>query len=160
MYFDLKGLIEEQVEQLKEENPKVKKRVEMAGKKEELDECIKDWEKELKLFLDADINKSILIGLYDTKEEKKEKWTIVRYLPKKSVEGVQEMQIWKENESIRKIVVKTGKANVLYDTEKTLVLELENEKLSQYSIQCSQKICVSSPDYYNVVGYIQPTSKP
>jgi hypothetical protein len=159
-YFDLKGLIEVQIAQLSQQNPKVKKQVEMAGKKEELNECIKDWEKELKLFLDADLNKSILIGLYDIKEETKENWTITHYLPKKSVDGVQEMQVWKANEVIEKVVIKTGKDNVLYGTEKTLILELEEGKLSQYTIQCSQKICVSSPDYYNIIGYVQPTPTP
>lgn len=56
-FFDLRAFFEEEIARLEEENPKVKKEIEINGKKEQKTQEEVDFQKELAIFIRSDINK-------------------------------------------------------------------------------------------------------
>jgi len=56
-FFDLRAFFEQEIVRLKAENPKIKKEIEINGKREEQTQEGVDFEKELAIFMRADINK-------------------------------------------------------------------------------------------------------
>lgn len=57
VFFDLRTFFEQEIVRLKAENPKIKKEIEINGKREEQTQEEVDFEKELAIFMRADINK-------------------------------------------------------------------------------------------------------
>ncbi len=56
-FFDLRAFFEGEIARLKAENPKIKKEIEINGKKEQKTQEEVDFEKELAIFIRSDINK-------------------------------------------------------------------------------------------------------
>lgn len=56
-FFDLRAFFESEIARLQEENPKIKKEIEINGKKEQKTQEQVDFEKELAIFKRSDINK-------------------------------------------------------------------------------------------------------
>lgn len=57
VFFDLRAFFEQEIVRLKAENPKIKKEIEINGKQEQQTQEGVDFEKELAIFMRADINK-------------------------------------------------------------------------------------------------------
>src|SRR6218665_2877301 len=68
-YFDSKTWVESLITDLKATAPPVEKTWTYDGKTEQKQVKEIDWEKELKLFLDADLNKSSFVSSYDSVKE-------------------------------------------------------------------------------------------
>jgi len=68
-YFDLKKLYTSIIQELKVEKPQVEKHWQIGSKKESKTTNDIDWEKELSLFLDADLNKSAYLNSYKISEK-------------------------------------------------------------------------------------------
>lgn len=154
-YFDLKNFISHHVRQLTEENPTVFKKISFSDKQETTQQKISDWEKELALFLDADLNKPVLKGMYSMQISAENDTIITTYVANAFTDGVEKMQIWQKSQEIIRIVVVTKKYNYLYENQKKLELLLDSGRLKEYIIDNRQKVRGSDTDYYRVAGYIE-----
>jgi len=67
-YFDLAGLVNQQIAELNKNQPLTHKNLEIEDKKEVLNTNKIDWQKELELFLQADLNKQSYQLSYNKEE--------------------------------------------------------------------------------------------
>ncbi|OJJ21145.1 hypothetical protein BKI52_11290 [marine bacterium AO1-C] len=131
-YFDLRGFMQTQITYLKKNNPKVKKTILNEGKPMTKDVTIKDWEKELRMFVNADINKAALIGTYTTKKN----GNSVTYTSKESKNTVQSMTVALDDskKQAKSIVIVAGNENLLFSSGTQLKLYCKKAVNDQYSI--------------------------
>lgn len=69
LYPDIKGYFKQEIKRLGKENPRVEKRVHLNKQNETQTLAGINWEEELALFMESDINKPAFKGLYKLKKE-------------------------------------------------------------------------------------------
>ncbi len=162
-YYDLSGLVQSQMETLNDQQPKVYKTAEIDGQEEsKLVENV-DWEKELSLFVDADLNKPRLISLYDTRNYKNDEGdqVIVYQMKEKDVSGVIKMEIVNDptEGELKKILIEYCEANLLFTTEQWLSLDFNGSsgtpELKSYSIEGFEKMVMKDTMSYKIHGEIK-----
>jgi len=157
-YFDLKGLIENQIVYLNERKPKVTKTIVLNGKKEINSTASIDWKKELELFTQADINKPAY----------KNSYSIIR---KNAAEFEYRLNA-KEDLNVRFLKVKMDtiqkqprfiqallrSENRIYESEKYIELTFSNINNEwqpvSYSVKGYQKLLMMDPKTFNVFAKI------
>jgi hypothetical protein len=146
-YFDLKGYFSTTAQQLQKRNPTVDKSV----AKNELTETKKlkmeNWNQELALFMEADINKPAWKDSY-TKDSSATKIT---YISKDPDLKTQKIEIYFEKGLPVKFSIHTSVTNLLYDTEE----HLEFYSDSAYLINKHQKVVLLGENNYLIKGKFQ-----
>jgi len=164
-YYDLKGLLDQQLLVLSKEKPQLQKGVFLDGERDSklLQVDQKTWRNELDAFYNVDINKKDLVGQYHTKtgEEEGLKW--LRYIasdPEKV--AVNQLTIYYiDNPKLpSRIEIFTGKNNQLYSLQKSLELQFEGEtsedlRLTSYEIGASQKVVLQDSMQFEVKGQLR-----
>lgn len=155
VYYDLAGFIKSQIQELTKTKVKVQKRVLLDDKKEvvELDKI--NWEKELELFVQADLNKQA----YQLSYDKAENDSLVVYQLKNGEKlPVNRLEIaFDDKKHPRRIEAKLNTKNYLYESSKTLKMVLENNRIQNYKIEGWQELFIGSKKTFNIEGNI--TSK-
>ena len=151
-YFDLKSFIAEQVEKLEKINPSVEKSTTHNSEIENKTTNEIDWQKELQLFVDSDINKAILKDAYKITENAQ----TIDYQALILDLKVQNIHIEKENGVVKKLNIVYKDSNNLFEIEKKLQLELSKNYITNYQIEIIQKIIFKDRDHYKVSGKILP----
>lgn len=158
-YFDLKGLLETNIEYLEREKPEVEKSLTLNGLGEVIKTRELDWRDELAFFLEADLNKPALKGSYDisTPDSISEQYT-----QKEGLETpVKSMTIRNNSQHgvVREVIIFTNTQNKLFDSERTLTLHFEDIKggirLVSYSVKGSKKLALGDPDEFEVVAVVK-----
>ena len=131
-YFDLRGFMQTQITYLKKNNPKVKKTILSQGKPITKEVAIKDWEKELRMFVNADINKTALIGTYTIKKA----GNTVTYTSKESKNTVQSLTVEMDDskKQAKSVIVVAGNENLLFSSGTQLKLYCNKTANNQYQI--------------------------
>ncbi|EAY28453.1 hypothetical protein M23134_04016 [Microscilla marina ATCC 23134] len=141
-YFDLKGFVQTQITWLNQQQPKVKKQVRNEGKLVTKTLAIKNWEKELRMFINADINKAALIGTYDIVKKGK----IIKYTTKEEKNSVKEMTVELGNDKkvAKSVKIIVGNDNALFASGTKLIIQCQNKgndyRITTYTIDGFQKI--------------------
>lgn len=149
-YFDLKGFSESIIKELEIKKPEVTKVWQIGNLKETNSTFDVDWNKELSLFVDADLNKRAFINSYIINETSKGvyyklKPTESLLVKSMAVENLEEM----DSKLIR---IETSTSNYLFKTNSKILMKTKNGKLHEYSVYSIQKLFLSKPDTSSIVG--------
>jgi hypothetical protein len=143
-YFDVRGLLDAQVQQLTASHPSVEKRVTLRGDAPETVRVPQvKWADELQIFYQADINKAALRGAYAVDSAS---------LPGGVVRRTYRLQPGHDNAPVLRLAVTSAAGqpqeiaatlrqdNALFFGKKDLLLRLQNGQLRQYSVRGVQKL--------------------
>jgi hypothetical protein len=136
LYFDLPSFVKQQIEILKKQPCKVQKSLTSGNQTQEISAAMVDWQKELALFLEADINKPALRDAYFVNQDKSK----IEYLAMDKKAKIRRILVKGSAENPTEIQVSMLDANLLYQTEKEFFMQFENNKLSNYEIKGFQKV--------------------
>ena len=149
-YFDLKSFVGEQVKLLEKAKPSVEKNTIHNSETESKTTNKIDWEKELRLFANADINEAILKDAYKITKSTE----LIDYQALSQKLKVQNIHIEKENGEVKKLFILYKEENNLFEIEKKLTLNLIKNHVANYQIEITQKIIFKEQDHYQVSGKI------
>jgi hypothetical protein len=140
-FFDLKGFFEKEI--ANQEIKTIEKTVKINKKSETKTLTDFDLEKELKLFLDCDINNPSLFDKYKTEKSSEEN---IIYTALNEDLKVQKIEILKSDDTVEKIIVHKKVKTQIYNSEKILTYEPN----VGYSIENSQKTLGSDKKDYEI----------
>ena len=151
-YFDLKGFSDAIITNLSSQKPEVTKVWQLGNQKETKTTNDINWERELGIFKDADLNKSAFVNSYNViKSRNSEKYELKtgETLPvkKMNIESLPEIEA-------KLITVETSTSNYLFKTNSEISLKTKNGKLLAYSVFTIQKLFFSKPDTSIIKGAI------
>ncbi len=146
-YFDLKGYFGGEAARYAAEKPAVQKAVAINGKIETKKMVIKDWPRELAVFIDADINKSAWKGAFKVEKLKNG----VRYTTTNKKIPIRKVSVFKQAEKINNIEIIIANHNLLYQSNDTLTYYPD----SAYQIIKRQKIKLLDVKRYKISGRIE-----
>ena len=150
-YYDLKGLVERQIEALKSEKPKVQKDILVNEIAENQTVDSLDWSKELEFFVQADLNKPAFVSSYRVDSASMG----VKYFLKESENlPVKFLEVNRMGEDGVEIKALVANNNYLYDTERNLRLSLKQGQLIDYQIDGFQKVVFGKKKIFKVSGKI------
>lgn len=154
LYFEWKQFLQAEITRLKSINPPIRKSIILNEKKEEKTLHQVNFENELSLFLDADLNKPAFENSYDNLSEN----NIIWYSLKKEENlKVKKVLIHLDNaEMPENVEIVIQEKNILFSTEKKLNMHFTEGKLQTYSIEGTQQLAWLSPTNYKMMGVILP----
>lgn len=146
-YFDIKGYFNSESIRLQKQNPAVNKTVSVNGTGESQTVTINDWQKELAIFANADINKNSWKGSFTT--DKIADSTVFtsdnRKIPVKKV------TIVRDNSNVKKVEIIIDNKNILFQSHDTLTYFPD----SLYQIKKLQKIRLLKQKRYSITGKLK-----
>lgn len=156
-YFDTEYLIDSIAQNVAQKNFILTKTVTIQQEKQELQFNANqvDWHKELKLFAEANINKTTFIGKYEVIESKDS----IIYLAKDSSLSVKKTIIITENSKLKAVIIKQKRSNFFYTTNRLLQLNFENNQMSGYQIQGSQKLMGLAANHFEIKSFLTTNRK-
>lgn len=160
LYFDLNGLLQNQILLLDSLRPEVKKITVIDGVKEAQETKFDstDWLREMEIFFEVDINEPILRGAYKLEEEIiGDSIRLLSYqaLDKENLE-IEFLNVYYPTDEERpsQISAVFTEKNALYDSKRSLQLNFDNKGglhlLKSYNIQGIQKMLLKDTIYYEV----------
>ncbi|PWS26056.1 hypothetical protein DHW03_18595 [Pedobacter yonginense] len=147
LYFDVKGYFKKEISRLQKQKPIVNKMVIVNGASENKALVIQDWNKELSVFIDADINKTSWKGSFQTSKNNLEE----NYTSSNKKIPVKSIRVEKDGARIKKVEIFIANKNILYTSNDTLVYYPD----SLYQIKKQQKIKLLEPKKYIITGKIR-----
>ena len=151
-YFDLAGLVNQQITELNKNQPLTHKNLVIEEKKEVLNTNKIDWQKELELFLQADLNKQSYQLSYNKEETPQMAVYTLKEgenLPVKSLKI-----IFDEDKSAKHIEALIQTENYLYQSEKHLLMTLDKNQLTNYQIEGWQELFIGKKKGFKVDGIV------
>jgi len=146
-YFDIKGYFEKEVAKLSVENPLVYKEVYKNRQKEAKEVAINDWQKELSLFIESDINKPSWKNSYSF--ERSDDTVIYRALEDEL--RTRKIEIIKIGEKVLSIYIENSASNELYKSNEQLFYFPD----SLYRIIKKQQVRILGENQYEIVGKLK-----
>ena len=158
-YIDVKGFIEQQQKLLQQRKPLVKKAWTVGKELEEKQTTEVDWETELALFEQADINKPAYARTYVIEQSPDGRTLNYRANSSESV-PVRFLQVTLDSaERIEQLEAELLVENNLYTSQKLLKLTCAERKgvwqIVSYSINGSQQLRFMQPKVFKVSGVLQ-----
>ncbi|WP_027000286.1 hypothetical protein [Eisenibacter elegans] len=154
-YFPLSAFVQSQVSALRDNgSTKVAKKVIFDGKVERQKLQIKDWEKELGVFMKADINKAGLRNSYQRIDSVTSQGAYKIYRALEPQLKVRELCVLQNlNGEVVDIRADVRQQNALYSEKQTLVLHCKPDKqgrarLASYRIESIQDIALKAPNTF------------
>lgn len=144
LYFDVKGYFGKEIARLRKLKPSVNKTVSINETNENKILKITDWEKELAIFLNADINKTSWKGSFVIS---KQNGSDVYTSSSKKI-PVKIITVKRDSLRIRKIEIIIAYQNILYQSHDTLSYYPD----SLYEIKKEQKIRFLKEKKYSITG--------
>jgi hypothetical protein len=160
-YYDIDGLVEEQLLMLDSINPSLFKTATINGVQEKTVFTPTDsiWRKELEIFRSADINKPRLINSYLQTEENSENDSSITYIskfPKSTLADT--IRVVFKNDLPEQIYASLRSQNTLFKTSKKLTLSFKGFQgqpvLSDFSILGWQKMISKDSTHFDIQGRI------
>jgi len=159
LYFDVKGLLDQQIEQLDHAHTATLKHVSVRGSAPETVRvpAVK-WADELQLFFQADINKAALRGLYAVDSVRLPDGRLRRTytrLPGHDIAPVSRLAVLSAGAAAEEIVADVDQKNALFSARKHLRLDLRQGRLTTYAVQGTQKLVLFDTLRYAAAGQVQ-----
>lgn len=151
-YFDAKTWVEHLVDQLEKRRPEVDKTWVYDHKTENKRVEEIDWEKELKLFLDADLNKSSFVSSYDSVKDVHR--TIYRLKPGEDLPIKELTVVFDSLRSPLTLHCIRQSGNHFFSTGSEVFLSTAGGNLVEYEIRSIQKLLWFRPDSSFVSGKV------
>jgi hypothetical protein len=146
-YFDIRGYFTKEIATLNKLNKHVLKTVTHNGSTESKEVLIKDWARELDLFIGSDINKPAWKNSYTIVNEN----GLFIYKSKEPELHIVQMLIKTDKQKVNWILIYTRSKNVLYLTSEKLTYYPD----SLYIIEKDQKVRLMGKNHYEVRGLIK-----
>ncbi len=165
-YFDLKGLINEQVKVLDSLNPQVEMQAVISGEEESqtLRKDSADWAETLKLYAEADLNKPVLRDQYIVSDSSLQGSGLRLKLYQARRPGevdIPYMKVYYQDSlpAVRRIEAFFREENPLYSTQRNMSLRFEEQGgrvlLTGYTTLGKQKMIFRDSILYRNVGQIR-----
>ena len=163
-YYDINGLIDEQLEMLDSISPILYKKAVIDGKEEliELTPTDSIWTKELMIFRSADINKSMFADSYISSEDSNAETKTILYkskIPKSTNVDILTITLSAQDNNPLKIHASISQGNSLFESQKILEMSLKNyqgqQRIISYSIEGSQKMISKESTTYHIESNIK-----
>ena len=159
LYFDVKGLVTQQVAQLAARKAAVTKRVRL---REEAIETVRvpavKWADELQVFFQADINKAALRGAYAVDSVAlpggRLRRTYTR-LPGQANAPVVRLVVVQQGAMAQEVAAIVVQSNTLFSTRKQLRFQLQNGQLRSYEVLGTQKLVLFDTLRYSAAGRVE-----
>ena len=159
LYFDVKGLLTQQVAQLEQRHAAVTKHVSLRGNAPETVRvpAVK-WNDELQIFFQADINKAALRGAYAVDSVAlpggflRRTYTRLPGQPNAPVTSLTVVQQGAVPQEIAAIIIQK---NSLFSAQKQLRVQLENGQLRSYEVVGTQKLVLFDTLRYSAAGQVE-----
>lgn len=151
-FFDLDGFMKKEIDYLKTEKPEVLKKVKINDASEELTSKAIDWDKDLEIIKQSDLNKAAYRLSYDINEAK----SLISYnLKTEENLPIKSLLIHKNDKGqITKITSEHINHNYLYSSSNIAEVNFENGHLKTYSVKGWQKLFVGSKKDFEIVGRV------
>jgi len=144
LYFDIKGYFGKEINRLQKLTPTVKKTVSVNGAVEDKSIKINDWNKELAIFVDADINKTSWKGSFNSSKTD----TTENFISTNKKIPVKNISIQRKGNQVLKLEIIIANQNILYSSNDTLTYYPD----SLYQIKKQQKIELLKVKNYQISG--------
>lgn len=159
LYFDVKGLLDQQIRQLDQAHTATLKRVSVRGSATETVRvpAVK-WADELQLFFQADINKAALRGIYTVDSARLPDGRLRRTytrLPGHDIAPVSRLAVLSAGVAAEEIMADVDQKNALFSARKHLRLDLRQGRLTTYTVQGTQKLVLFDTLRYAAAGQVQ-----
>lgn len=159
LYFDVKGLLAQQVAQLEQRHAAVTKHVRLRG---DAPETVRvptvKWSDELQIFFQADINKAALRGAYAVDSVAlpggRLRRTYTR-LPGQPNAPVARLTVVQQGAVPQEIAATIIQNNPLFSARKQLRVQLENGQLRTYEVVGTQKLVLFDTLRYSAAGRVE-----
>ncbi|RYU94024.1 hypothetical protein [Emticicia agri] len=125
----------------------------MTDKQERIETREINWNKELELFLQADLNKQSYQSAYIV--EVKDKKINYRLKEGEKIPVKQLIIEFDEKDLPKHVEAIMRTSNYLYESDKKLTADLINNQLRNYKIEGSQELFIGSKKSFSVVGKIK-----
>lgn len=143
-YFDIKGYFEGEVSRLNKVKPTISKSVEVNDSLERKQLKIADWQKELSIFSDADINRASWKGLFTVSKQQGSE----RYVSDNEKVPVKEIQITFDQKHLKSLLIIVKNSNSLYTSQDSLFYYPD----SLYRVKKIQHIKLLKEKQYEISG--------
>lgn len=143
-FYDLQAYFTKTAERLNQENPTISKSVAKNKITEKHTIKVANWNTELALFIESDINK----GAWRDSYSKDSSATKIIYTAKDDDLKTRKIEIWMDQGKPKKFTIETKADNMLYHT----IEELEFIPDSLYSIKKHQKVVILGLNDYEIKG--------
>lgn len=147
-YFNLKDYFHKEAQILSIQRPRILKQVSRNESHEKKEIRIEDWERELALFLESDINKVAWRYSYDEINHYNDNQDTLKYVSKDTSLRTQEIVIIRKDSVIKEIAIKNKVENYLYTSREELYYYPD----SLYKIQKNQQVIVLGSNNYQISG--------
>lgn len=148
-YFSLKNYFRDEAERLQRASPKIVKSVVKNGSEESRHTQISNWENELMLFIESDINKPAWQQSYQIDSSGN---TVVYQRLDPELRTVSISIERNADETIDHIRIQNGVENMLYTSEE----QLDYYPDSLYRINKKQRVMVIGENSYTITGTLSP----
>jgi len=159
LYFDVKGLLTEQVAQLGKRHAAVTKHVRLrADAPETVRVPAVKWNDELQIFFQADINKAALRGAYAVDSVAlpggalRRTYTRQPGQPNAPVACLVVVQQGREPQEIAATIIQN---NALFSAQKQLRMQLHHGQLCRYEVVGTQKLVLFDTLRYSAAGVVE-----
>lgn len=161
-YYDVAGLIKNEIQLLDSLNPAVDKEVTIDGEKENstLHFDSLGWAHELEVFTLIDINEPVLKDEYDAFESKLDSGRVLTYRAKKKSLGVENIHLTFNNSNqLQKLEATYSEKNALYTSTRDLEMHFQplgkQVAVSQYAITGKQKMILKDPVNFTIKSKVK-----
>ncbi|HEX8326230.1 MAG TPA: hypothetical protein VF629_01730 [Hymenobacter sp.] len=159
LYFDVKGLLTQQVEQLAQRRAAVTKQVSLrGGALETVRVPAVKWNDELQIFFQADINKAALRGAYRVDSMPMPNGLLRRTytrLPGQPNAPVARLTVVQQGAVAQEVAATIVQDNPLFSAQKQLRFQLQDGKLRRYEVVGTQKLVLFDTLRYAASGQVE-----
>ncbi len=158
-YYDVKSFVQNQIKLFSQQQPLIEKTMVVGGDEEKRSTKEVDWQKELELFLQADINKPAYRLSYATTRPDSLTYEYTLQTEEDLPVRFLKVVLDKENGKPAAIEAKISSENKLYESEKNLSMRCEekagNWQITTYQIKGFQELVISDRKPFDVRVVIQ-----
>ena len=159
LYFDVKGLVTQQVQQLNQRHAAVTKRVSLRNATPETVRVpTVKWADELQIFFQADINKAALRGGYAVDSVLLPNGTLRRTYTRRPGQAnapVTRLLVVQRGTEPQELAATIVQQNNLFSTKKQLHCYFENGHLRRYEVEGRQKLVLFDTLRYSAAGQVE-----
>lgn len=155
-YYNTTDFIKKQIDILSRKDIKVKKTI-LKGKNKQVKELtVKDWQKELYFFLQANLNNPSLAGEYIISQAEEKDLKKLTYKASKDKFKVKILELWidKNRQKPKKMKAVLKNDNFVYSSDLVIFLECEDRNhtwhIVNYGIKSEQQIIFGNKEVYEV----------
>jgi len=159
LYFDVKGLLTQQVTQLTQRHAAVTKHVSVRGNAPETVRvpAVK-WADELQIFFQADINKAALRGAYQVDSTALPDGRLRRTYTRRPGQPnapVSQLVVVQQGAVAQEVAATILQNNPLFSAQKQLRFQLQSGQLRHYEVVGTQKLVLFDTLHYVAAGQVE-----